>query len=115
MTEPAAQDVLLQTMKEYATEMRGMRADFKDLSANLASVQTLTGEIAATRHQLRDELGGMITQARMDAQKVASRLSEVELELAKKRGREEVLQWLAGGSSVMGLISLVSVLWGLVQ
>jgi septal ring factor EnvC (AmiA/AmiB activator) len=115
MADPTTQDILLQTMKEYAAEMRGMRSDFKDLATSLASVKTLTAEIASTRHQLRDELGGMITQAHTDAAKIAARISEVELELAQKRGREEVLQWLAGGSSVAGLISVISILWGLVR
>ncbi len=115
MSELDPQKLLLQTMQDYATEMRGMRQDFKDLSSSLASVQTLTKEIATTRHAIGDELGGMITQARMDAEKLSRRLSGVEIELAQKRGREEVLQWLAGGSSIAGLVSVASIVWRVLQ
>lgn len=115
MSDLDPQKILLQAMKEQADEMRGMRKDFQTFAESLASVKTLTSEIASTRHQIRDELGGMITQTRLETDRVSERLSVVELELAQKRGREQVIQWLAGGSSVAGLVSLLSILWGVVR
>ncbi|MDF1769874.1 hypothetical protein [Maricaulis sp.] len=115
MPETDNQAILIQTMRDYGVELRGMREDFKSLATRLASVQTLTNEIAETRHQLRDELGNMISKGQLDVQRAVDRIAMVELELARKKGREEVIQWLAGGSSVAGLVSVVSIVWRFMQ
>jgi hypothetical protein len=75
------------------------------MGEKMASVETMTMEISRTRHQLRDELHGLLTKMEIRIGDMESRrIPEIEREMSERRGGFRVLAWVASSGGLIGMI-----------
>lgn len=105
MTDASTEQLLIEALKEQSSELKGLRSDLSAMGKKMASVETMTMEISRTRHQLRDELHGLLSKMERRIGDVESRrLPTIEQELAERRGAFKVLTWVASGGGLLGMI-----------
>ncbi len=103
--------LLVDTIKEQSAEMKGLRNDVQALSKGLASVETMTEEIKQTRHQLRDELHGLLGKIEVRIHDIEHKqVKPIANEIAEQRGAFRVLAWFAGGGGLSGIVGAILVL-----